>query len=105
LKEAKNEAEQEAIFTTIMKGDHMTFPKQNVKTPVIKMTPDDNSNVTGLLRNLEKRMEKTEKRMENLQSQVNTIEKNIDFFCKEMVRYQGLFQDVSKILGKFVDNM
>ncbi|TKV99802.2 hypothetical protein SEVIR_8G067150v4 [Setaria viridis] len=105
LKEAKNEAVQEATFNTIMKGDHRTFAKQNVIAPVIKISPDDNSNLTGLVRNLEKRMESTEKRMENLQSQVNTIEKNIDFFCKEMVRYQALFQDVSKILGKFVDDM
>ncbi|CAO2143565.1 unnamed protein product [Urochloa humidicola] len=106
LKEAKNEAVQEATFDSIMKNDYSAVPRRNVEAAaVIKTSSVDNSNVIDIVRKLERRMESNEKRMENLQSQVNTIEKNIDFFCKEMVRYQELFQGLSKMLGKFVDDM
>ncbi|CAL4989104.1 unnamed protein product [Urochloa decumbens] len=106
LKEAKNEAMQEATFHNIIKRDHAAVPNRNVEAPAVMNTSAvDNSNVIDIVRKLERRMESTEKRMENLQSQVNTIEKNIDFFCKEMVRYQELFQGLSKMLGKFVNDM
>ncbi|CAL4994462.1 unnamed protein product [Urochloa decumbens] len=99
LKEAKNEAKQEATFHNIIKRHHAAVPKRNVEAPAIMNTSAaDNSNVIDIVRKLEKRME-------NLQSQVTTIEKNIYFFCKEMVRYQELFQGLSKMLGKFVDDM
>ncbi|CAL4994470.1 unnamed protein product [Urochloa decumbens] len=106
LKEVKNEAMQEATFDDIIKRDHAAVPKWNVEAPaIINTSAVDNSNVIDIVRKMERRMESTEKRMESLQSQVNTIEKNIDFFCKEMVRYQELFQGLSKMLGKFVDDM
>lgn len=99
LKEAKNNATVQTTIDTILKRGNEAMQKQNVKVPA------DSVNIVDVVLNLEKRMERFEEVMENMQSRLNTIDKSVDFLSTEMHRQQDLFQDLSKILRKFVDDM
>ncbi|KAL6868187.1 hypothetical protein ACP4OV_015032 [Aristida adscensionis] len=111
LKEATSEARLEAIFDTIKNvGPEVALRNKmaaSAKDIFVEASFTDNSkndeSILQVLQNLQKRMESIEKCLEQIQAQLERINKKIDFICKEMVRYQGLFQELSKVLGKFVN--
>jgi prefoldin subunit 5 len=60
---------------------------------------------------LETRMERLEalemrmQQLEALKCKVDTMDQTLEFLSKELLRYQTLVQDISKMLGKFVAAM
>ncbi|KAL6868186.1 hypothetical protein ACP4OV_015031 [Aristida adscensionis] len=109
LKEATNEAMLETIFDTIKKGGpNVSKNKMTISAKDTFVETADNNeladpNVIQSVRELDKRMESAQMGLEKLQVQVNTIDNQTDFLCKEMGRYQELFQDISKVMGKFFE--
>ncbi|KAL6658272.1 hypothetical protein ACP70R_003858 [Stipagrostis hirtigluma subsp. patula] len=110
LKKVTNAATLESTFDMLKQGGLEVAPKNKMlaitnntgaEATANKKTSD--ANLIQIVRNLEKRMESAEKLMEDIEGKLKTIDQTIEVLCKEMLRHQELFQDLSKVMGKFVN--